>query len=217
STGSRARRRSTPLHRADELEVVVVWVGERGGGHRGCRGSVARFGGVGLLDDPRAGGLQLLEIALDVRGLDVPDDPARVRALALDLAVLAHGEPAGPDLPPGVAALAPGRSSEELRVVVHQGLRILAPDQHAVQVHAASFLKGSRPPGQVIPVPRSSYADGAGRRNSSLRRDAVDFEHSTSLGSRGSSPWPGVEMRGKRFRGALPTIRSCTPPGPPPP
>src|SRR6185436_745229 len=79
---ARAVAHRARIHRAHQLEVVVVQVGERR--DRRARGA---FELVRLGDDDRTGRLQPLELALDVLGLDVPDQPPRGRVLALDLGV----------------------------------------------------------------------------------------------------------------------------------
>src|SRR5919106_4012011 len=75
------------LHRARELEVVVVWVGE--GGDESLVVRVARP--VRLGDDRGAGRLETLEVTLHVRALDVPDDASRVRVLPRHLVVWPDG------------------------------------------------------------------------------------------------------------------------------
>src|SRR5438093_1128065 len=127
------------LHRADELEVVIVRIGE-------CRDPRSRclFEVVRLADDRRAGCLETLEIALDVGALDVPDDPARLRVLAVDLVVRPNRDATRPEGPADVAALVPAGLAEQLRVVVGEALRVLGPDEDAVEVHEGSFPRGPR-------------------------------------------------------------------------
>src|SRR5712691_1551485 len=124
------------LHWTDELEVVLVRIGERGDPHLGCPARV-----VGLLDHRGTGGSELLELTLHVGSLDVPDHPAGVGVLALHLVVRPDAHPAAADLPAGeTVSFVIGRLPEELRVVRREMLRILGSDQDAVQVHASSFL-----------------------------------------------------------------------------
>src|SRR6185436_20343856 len=100
-------------HRARQLEVVVVRIRERGD-------PVPRrlIEGIWLLDDDGARGLHPLEFALHVGRLDVPDEPARLRVLAVDLAVRPDRDRARPELPAAVAALVQRGLAEDLAVVV---------------------------------------------------------------------------------------------------
>src|SRR5437870_1262703 len=68
-------------HRAHELEIVVVGIGERGDPAR----AVAHL--VGLADHRRAGRLEPLELTLHVGRLEPPDHAARLLIRALDLIV----------------------------------------------------------------------------------------------------------------------------------
>src|SRR5665811_562470 len=129
-------------HRAEELEVVVVGIGERGDPGPGCLPELVR-----LPDDRGTGSLEPLEVALDVGRLDVPDQPARLGVAARDLVVWADSDEARAELPPAVRAFIPAGRTEEPGVVVLQTLRICRPDQDAVQVHAVSPLMLPRPAG----------------------------------------------------------------------
>src|SRR5881409_1839705 len=68
-------------HRARELEVVVVRIGER----RDPAFVLSRV--IRLADHGGSGLAQPLELALDVFRLEVPDDAARLAVLSLDLVV----------------------------------------------------------------------------------------------------------------------------------
>ena len=70
------------LHRAHELEVVVVGVGERRD-----RRVIGALEAVRLGDDDRPGGLEALEVGLDVLARDIPDDPTRIGVSSRDLVV----------------------------------------------------------------------------------------------------------------------------------
>src|SRR5437016_4074626 len=89
-------------------------------------------------------GLEPFELRLHVGGLKVPDNPARVGVLALHLIVRANAHPAAAELPAAEVVRFVGRLPEEIRVVLPETLRILRPDQDAVQVHAASSLDPRR-------------------------------------------------------------------------
>src|SRR6266545_4366744 len=103
------------LHRADELEVVVVRVGERGDPRLGCLPWL-----VGLLDDLSSGSLEPFEVAFHVGGLDVPDHPPRVGVPALHLVVWDNADRAPADLPSAEASFFPGGLAEKPGVVLRQ-------------------------------------------------------------------------------------------------
>ena len=90
----------------------------------GTRGEVAhqRRGveAVRLGDDDRPGRLEPLEVAGHVGRLQVPDDPARVDALALDLAVWTDRQEARPELPAAVLAVGERRRAEQPPVVLDE-------------------------------------------------------------------------------------------------
>src|SRR5438874_2458113 len=105
---------STQLHRAHELEVIVIGICEG-------RDPVGRLLSyvVGLANDFGAGRPELLEVSLDVLALDVEDEPAGSRVLAFDLVVRADRYPSTADLPSVIAPLRHGGLAEDLRVVIH--------------------------------------------------------------------------------------------------
>src|SRR5687768_8325448 len=82
------------VERRHQLEVVVVRIGEGRDPHVGVLIEV-----VGLADDDRAGGLEAIEVALDVVAVDVPDQPSGMGVLAVDLAVRTDVDDAAADLP----------------------------------------------------------------------------------------------------------------------
>src|SRR5437016_7296976 len=86
------------LHRAHELEVVVVGIGEG-------RDPIGRLTSdvVWLADDFGACSPELLKVPLYVFALDVEDKPARRRVLALDLVMGANRYPSAADLPAVIA------------------------------------------------------------------------------------------------------------------
>src|ERR1019366_6524908 len=121
---------SSHRHWAEELEVVVVGVGEG----RDRRAGLA-FELVGRGDHDCSGALQALEVARDVLGLEVPDQPARGCVLALDLGVRPDHDEARAQLPPRVCAIREARLAEDPGGVLDQPLGILGPDEYAVEVH----------------------------------------------------------------------------------
>src|SRR5438270_160344 len=78
---------------------------------------------------------ELLKVPLDVLALDVEDEPAWRRVLALDLVVGADRYPSAADLPAVIAPLRHGGLAEDLRVVIDQPLGIFRSDHDAVEVH----------------------------------------------------------------------------------
>src|SRR5687768_15064435 len=120
-------------HRAHELKIVVI--GVRQGGDQSLIGLVHA---VWLANDGRARSRHPVEFGTHVGGLDIPDEPPRLGILPGDLIVGADGDPAGADLPSGVAAVAELWLPEDPGVVVRQALRVLGPDQDAIEVHVAS-------------------------------------------------------------------------------
>src|SRR2546428_3280276 len=125
---------SRDLHRAHELKVVVVRIGERGDPH-----VLAFVRLIGLLHHACPSSPELFELALHIPFLDVPDHTPRFSVLPLDLIVRANGHRATAELPSEIAALVPGRLTEKLRVIVPQPRGILRADQQAVQVHFLPF------------------------------------------------------------------------------
>src|SRR6185369_6440051 len=103
--------------------------------------------GIWLLDDDGARGLHPLEFALHVGRLDVPDEPARLRVLAMDLAVRPDRDHARPELPAAVAALDQRGLAEDLAVVVDQAVRVVRADEDVVELHVD-------PPSSCRPKPR---------------------------------------------------------------
>src|SRR4029078_1253406 len=85
--------------------------------------------------DGRSGGLQLRELAPDVGGLDVPDQPARRDILASDLGMRPDRHVCIADLPTGIAALFEAGLAEQPAVVLHEARRIGRSDQDSVELH----------------------------------------------------------------------------------
>src|SRR5919197_1884261 len=142
------------LHRAHELEVVVVGVGEG-------RDPVGRLLSdvVWLANDFGACSPELLKVPLYVLALDVEDEPARRRVLALYLVVGADRYPSAADLPAVIAPLRHGGVAEDLRVVIDEPLGILRSDHDAVEVHRYlrwSLLRPSRAINLASVVPHCS-------------------------------------------------------------
>src|SRR5256885_15032183 len=111
----RGRRTGNRLHRAHELEVVVVGIGE------GCD-PIGRLLSdvVWLANDFGASSPELLKVPLDVLALDVEDEPAWRRVLALDLVVGADRYPSAADLPAVIAPLRHGGAFEGPPVIIVQ-------------------------------------------------------------------------------------------------
>src|SRR5438309_11916744 len=135
------------LHRAHELEVVVVGIGEG-------RDPIWRLLSdvVWLANDFGPCRPELLNVPLYVLALDVEDEPARRRVLALDLVVGADRYPSAADLPAVIATLRHGGLAEDLRVVIDEPLGILRSDHDAVEVHRylpLVFSAVGRAPGEA--------------------------------------------------------------------
>src|SRR5437667_1363754 len=109
----RERRTGNRLHRAHELEVVVVGIGEG-------RDPIGRLTSdvVWLADDFGACSPELLKVPLYVFALDVEDKPARRRVLALDLVMGADRYPSAADLPAVIAPFRHGRLPGDLRLLI---------------------------------------------------------------------------------------------------
>src|SRR5437016_3130217 len=118
------------LHRAHELEIVVVGIGEG-------RDPIGRLLSdvVWLANDFRACSPELLKVPLYVLALDVEDEPAWRRVLAFDLVVGADRYPSAADLPAVIAPIGHGGLAEDLGVVIDESLGILRSDHDAVEVH----------------------------------------------------------------------------------
>src|SRR5687768_17477289 len=124
-------------HGAHELKIVVI--GVRQGGDQSL---IALIHAVGLANDCRARSHHSVEFGTNVGGLDIPDEPPRLGVLPGDLIVGADGDPAGADLPSGVAPVAELWFPEDPGVVVGQALRIIGSDQDAVEVHVCLLQIG---------------------------------------------------------------------------
>src|SRR5207237_10007030 len=130
------------LHRAHELEVVVVGIGEG-------RDPIWRLLSdvVWLANDFGACSPELLKVPLYVDALDVEDEPAWRRVLALDLVVGAHRYPSASDLPAVIAPLRHGRLADDLRVVMDEPLGVLPSDhgaRHVPRYVASPFISAGR-------------------------------------------------------------------------
>src|SRR5207302_2776793 len=90
---------------------------------------------VWLANDFGACSPELLKVPLYVLALDVEDEPAWRRVLALDLVVGADRYPSASDLPAVIAPLRHGGLAEDLCVVIGEPLGILRSDHDAVEVH----------------------------------------------------------------------------------
>src|SRR5438270_7000208 len=118
------------LHRAHELEVVVVGIGEG-------RDPIWRLLSdvVWLANDFGACSPELLKVPLYVLALDVEDEPAWRRVLALDRVVGSDRYPSASDLPAVIATLRHGGLAVDLCLVIGEPHGFLRSDHDAVEVH----------------------------------------------------------------------------------
>jgi hypothetical protein len=159
----RAARAHCLLHRADELEVVVVRIGQDGDPH--LRGLIRP---VWLPDHGYSSGSAPLELTLHVGCFDVPDDSPRAAVLTLHLIVRADRDRTSPDLRPK-RLRDPRQAPRRASVVVLEALRILEP----INMPSRLIFSPSTPQGSW-PARRSSRSrvvpDASSRGDSRTRR-----------------------------------------------